>query len=71
MLEADKEYIKDVERQLANWRETETELDLWIKKHSVMHPDHEEKFRELNNARWKIKQLIKRKSRNNAYTDTE
>lgn len=70
MQEADRDYIKMVDKQLTDWHRRETELVLWINKHGAAHADYEQKKRDLNNARWKIKQLTKRKSKDYARTRT-
>ena len=51
----------DTARQIEKWQKIENELDAWIKKHSTNHPDFENMFRNLNNARIKIDQLTRRK----------
>ena len=38
-------------------------LNSWFINHDVFDPDFDEKFRELNNIRWKMKQLNERKYR--------
>jgi hypothetical protein len=67
MQEADKEYIKNVEKQLDSFHKKKTALILWLKKHPYSHPDYDLKKRELNNVEWKIKQLIERKSIKKSY----
>ena len=51
----------DIATQIDKWRKVEKELDAWLKKHSTNHPDFENMFRNLNNARIKIEQLNNRK----------
>lgn len=67
MQEADKEYIKSVEKQLDSFHKKKTALILWLNKHPFSHPDYDLKKRELNNVEWKIIQLTNRKSNRDNY----
>lgn len=51
----------EINKQIDKWQKVEKQLDAWIKRHSTNHPDFENMFRNLNNARIKIEALTNRK----------